>query len=403
MLLRRTYTREEVRDSKTVAANIARGPVEAAASDALVTGDAAAVQRMDSVVRGAVLDPVVVAVKLWTGSGRIVYSTDTGQIGTIASLDPEDTSPLRTGAITTDISDRLGEADDAPERALHRHLLEVYLPVHTPSGTPLLLEAYVQFTGINHDARSILLDSLPTLIGALVLLELIQLPLALSLARRVQRAEHRQDELLERALAASDTERKRIAGDLHDGVVQDLAALNFTLTEAADMVDGDADPALSAALRQGASTTRRSIQALRSLFVNIYPPNLREAGLPSALGDLVSAAARNGTEVDVQVAPDLSLSDRTETLIYRTAQEAVRNALQHAHARHVGVTVSRAGDQVVLEVVDDGRGFTPASETTADGHLGLRLMSEFAADLHGSLSVESEPGAGTRVRLAVPA
>jgi len=355
-------------------------------------------------VHGEVLDTVVVALKVWTASQRIVYSTDRGQIGTSDALDAKDMGPLGDGRITTDVSNRLGEADDAPERALHRHLLEVYVPIKTPSGTPLLLEAYVQFTGIDHDARSILLDSLPTLVGALVLLELIQLPLALSLARRVRRAEHRQDQLLERALAASDAERRRIAGDLHDGVVQDLAALNFTLTEAADRVDPSRDPALSVALHQGSATTRRSIQALRSLLVNIYPPNLRDAGLTSALEDLVSAAGRNGTEVDVRVDPELALADRTETLIYRTAQEAVRNALQHAEARHVSVSVTRTGDGVVLEVVDDGRGFDrrPDASATADGHLGLRLMSELAADLDGSLSVDTQPGVGTRVRLEVP-
>jgi signal transduction histidine kinase len=403
MFLRHTYVNTEIRDAKTVTANIVRGPVQAAATDQLLQGDAGELARMDDEVRRDVIGTVVIAVKLWSVDGRIVYSTDRDQIGARDPLDRTDTEPLRDGHITGDVS-RLSEPDDAPERRLGRQLLEVYQVVRTPTGTPLLLESYVEFAPIRDGARSILVSSIPVLLGALVVFELVQVPLAMSMARRVQRAERREDALLEQALTASDNERRRIASDLHDGVVQDLAGLNYTLTEAADSAASREDDELAQALLSAAGTTRQSIQALRTLFVQIYPANLRNAGLASALADLVGSIATNRTATTVEVAPGLNLGDRVEALIYRAAQEAIRNAAHHANASMVSVSVSESGNEAVLEVVDDGRGFTPGDylDPSTDGHLGLRLISEWATDLDGRLFIISAPDRGTRLRLEVP-
>jgi signal transduction histidine kinase len=398
MLLARTYRSEELGDAEAVADALARGPVEASLSDGVVTGDAPAVALLDGTVRHEVLGKVVVAVKLRVPGGAYVYSTDPGVVGTDPPLDSTDTEPLRTGRPSGDFS-TLHEADDAPERAIGLHLIEVYDVVHTPTGSPLLLETYVAFSAVRSE-QSIFVRSLPALIGALVLLEAVQLPLALSLLRRVQRAERRRDELFEHAMSVSEAERQRIAHDLHDGVVQDLAALNFSLTQLAAHVGAD-DAESAAALRQAATTTRRSIQALRNLLVDLYPASLHDAGLSTALHDL-AAANLPDTRSHVWVDPSLELTDGVQALIFRGAQEAVRNAARHAGATTLDVSVAREGRAVVLEVVDDGRGFRAPVNGAANGHMGLRLLSSLAAGVGGRLDVVSAPGEGTRVRMEVP-
>jgi len=111
------------------------------------------------------------------------------------------------------------------------------MPVHTPSGRPLLFETYLGFSDVAASGRKVWLAFLPALVVALLMLWLLQLPIALSLARRLRRAHAEREALLLRALNASDTERRVIAADLHDGVVQDLAGTSYALAVAAENVD----------------------------------------------------------------------------------------------------------------------------------------------------------------------
>jgi two-component system, NarL family, sensor kinase len=401
VLLARAATDHQKREAEAQAQVLVRGPLAASVSDGVVTGEPGAVALLDSEVRKEVLGQLVVGVKLRLPSGRYVYSSDPGLPGTAAA--EADLQPLLDGKVTADVT-ALTEADDAPERALHQQLFQVYSIVHTPLGQPLILETYVRSSGAT-PSRSLFIESIPARVGGLIVLEAMQVPLALSLARRVQHAEDRQEQLLEHAVAASDAERRRIVGDLHDGVVQELAGLNFSLTRVADRVDATGDEDAAKILREAASTTRRNIQALRSLLVDIYPANLREEGLFTALSDL-AAGTMSQAKTDVFVDPALELTPTTEALVYRAAQEAVRNAARHSGARTLAVTVAREGDDVVLSVVDDGCGFDAAgrlAKEPANGHLGLRLLAELASGADGQLEVDSAPGKGTHLRFAVRA
>jgi signal transduction histidine kinase len=234
---------------------------------------------------------------------------------------------------------------------------------------------------------------------------LLQLPVALSLARRLRRAHAEREALLLRALNASDVERRVIAADLHDGVVQDLAGASYALAVAAEKVDRTPANELASALRTGANATRQSMRQLRSLLVEIYPPNLRDAGLEPALNDLAAKAVARGVAVDVDVADGVRPSDEVERLVFRTAQEALRNVVEHAGAETCSIDVHANGSGVELVVADDGRGFerTVLDERRAQGHLGLALLVDQAADLGGSLDIDTTTGAGTRVTLRLPA
>jgi signal transduction histidine kinase len=160
-------------------------------------------------------------------------------------------------------------------------------------------------------------------------------------------------------------------------------------------------------VERAAVDTRQSIRELRTLLVDIYPPNLRRAGLVAALSDLVASmpdgAPRVAVDVDPHVEPELS--GNAEPLLYRTAQEALRNVISHADAAHVAVTLARDNGSARLTVTDDGRGFVPRELEKTDSmrrHFGLRILRDLAADAGGQLTIDSRPGGGTTVEIQVP-
>jgi signal transduction histidine kinase len=144
------------------------------------------------------------------------------------------------------------------------------------------------------------------------------------------------------------------------------------------------------------------VRALRSLLVEIYPPSLRQAGLASALSDLVTAVAARGLETRVDTPEELDLDPEGEALLFRVAQESVRNAVVHAGAHRLTVVVSQDADRTDLTVADDGRGFDPARVGAGGGHFGLALLRDLAHERKAKLSIDSAPGAGTRVSIEVP-
>ena len=118
---------------------------------------------------------------------------------------------------------------------------------------------------------------------------------------------------------------------------------------------------------------------------------------------LLAPLGARGIAAHLDVAPHLDARDAAERLIFRTAQEALRNAVAHAEARSIWVHVVAAGRRAIVSVRDDGRGFdaTDVERRRATGHVGLALLADRARDLGGTLEVESAVGAGTCVRLEV--
>jgi signal transduction histidine kinase len=174
---------------------------------------------------------------------------------------------------------------------------------------------------------------------------------------------------------------------------------------AAATEEGHGEAELRRALSDGAAGTRNAIRQLRSLLLEIYPPALHDQGLAAALPDLAAPLTARGLDVDMTIADGLTLPTESERLLFRTAQEAMRNAASHARAQHVRVRVDRRDDRVVLSVSDDGQGFDPGSLAArrAEGHLGLALLDELATSAGGHLHVDSAPGQGTTVEVEVPA
>jgi two-component system, NarL family, sensor kinase len=402
-LQRHAARQDAIKDASTLAKLAGQGILEPNATQSLLDGDPRAIHDLDLIVARKIKtkESGIVRVKLWDETGRVIYSDNHALIGSRFALPEEERDALRTGESEAELTD-LNRDENRPD-TLHGKLLEVYLPIRATTGQRLLFELYQAQRSVTDTAQKTFLAFAPALIGALLLLQLLQLPLAYRMARTLHDNRQEREELLLRALAASDTERRRIASDLHDGVVQDLAGTSYALAAAADRIDGQA-PTVSEALRDGARQTRRSIRQLRSLLVDIYPPDLHRAGLAAALSDLVAPLESRGVQARVDLPPGLRLEPDHEALMFRTAQEALRNVMAHSDAHCVDVSVILENSHAGLTIADDGRGFTPdvAQAARDDGHLGLRVLADMAHDAGGRLDIDSQPGRGTRVCLEVP-
>jgi signal transduction histidine kinase len=399
LLFRQVGEEESVRDARGLTEALGHAAIEPNLTAALVRGDPAAVARFDRFVRGRVLRDPVVRVKLWTAAGRIVYSDEPRLIGSVYPFGEDDRQALGTDEVEAEESD-LSRPENRFERD-YGELLEVYMPVHLPGGDPLKFEAYLRREAVAADAGRIWRGFAPLLGAALLLLWAVQIPMARSLAGRLRRSQEEREQLLLAALDASNAERRRIAGDLHDGVVQDLAGTSMSLSAAADTAT-DAD--LARTLDDAAQQTRRSMRQLRSLLVEIYPPNLHTAGLEPALHDLLAPLLARGIDARLESSVPADLPREAEQVIFRTAQEALRNVLDHAGAQSARVVLEAPNGTVRLSIEDDGRGFSAdeAERRREEGHLGLALLADRAAALGGRLDLESQPGQGTRILLEVP-
>jgi two-component system, NarL family, sensor kinase len=392
--------REALADARRTTDLLATAVIDPFLTPQLVAGDPGAIARLQRVVRARLLDAALVRIKIWTPDGRILFSDEPRLIGESYPLGADEQAALTRGSTEADLSDA-----SAPENRYERglgQLLEVYRPVQTSAGQPLLFETYSRLDVVAARGSDLWRTFAPIIVGVVVLVLLIQIPLAWWMVRRLRESQRERERLLHRALDASDDERRRIAANLHDGVVQDLAGASLALAGAADAASRDRQPSATV-LRQASVAVREAIGGLRSVLFEIYPPNLRTTNLPAALGDLVAPMAARGLDVAVTVGPDVDLDADTEALLFRVAQETLRSAAKHARARRVLLDVRRLDTDVVMTVTDDGIGFDPqvVVAASAPGHVGLALVADLATSAGADLDVAAASGRGTSVRLTV--
>jgi two-component system, NarL family, sensor kinase len=368
--------------------------------DALLAGDPAAIAKVDTVVRRYVVRASLVRVKIWSEDGTIIYSNEPRLIGMRFALGADEREVLRGTLLVDAAPSDLSQPENRYET--ERRLLEVYRAVKLPSGAPVLFESYFLYDDVRSTGRDLWTQFAPIAVGALLVLELVQIPFAISLARRLRSGQRQRERLLQHAIESSDAERRRIASDLHDGAVQDLTGVSMSLAAASRRAPSD--PSATVMVEAGARI-RETVKSLRSMLVDIYPPNLHEEGLESALADLLGALHNRGIVTHLSVDADARhLSREVVSLLYRGAQEAIRNATAHAHANEVTVTVRVRAHDAELVVEDDGRGFD--AEVMADrarrGHVGLRSLVDLIQDADGDVEIRSQSGRGTLVRVSVP-
>ena len=197
-------------------------------------------------------------------------------------------------------------------------------------------------------------------------------------------------------------ERAALARELHDAMTQKLFSLNLVAEAAAGAVASD-PAAAEEHIRSVQGLARETLAELRSLIVDLRPADLGADGLVAALRTHVDVVRRvHGVPVDLHGGTDRRLDPERERQAFRIAQEALHNAVRHAGAGRVDVTVTGGEQALVLTVADDGRGFDPADVVARGTSLGLTSMRDRARMIGAHLAVESRPGAGTTVRLEIP-
>lgn len=212
--------------------------------------------------------------------------------------------------------------------------------------------------------------------------------------------------LLESTLHHGESERVRIAAELHDGPVQRLAALGYLLERAVRVGRrGSSEPA-AALVEEALVELSAEVSGLRQLMSDLRPPALDEGGLENALRDHLTGVFAD-TGVVVGLVSDLGaerLPAASETVLYRVAQEALLNIRRHAAARRVGVLLERREGAILLSIDDDGVGFCPddARARMREGHFGLVGMRERVELAGGGWHLDSTPGSGTRITAILP-
>ena len=395
VIAQRVAQDEALRDATELGQAMARLSVEPLLADSDLARSVG-LSELDELARQKLMTEPVVAVRLWNPDGTIAYATDPRLIGRHFGLGEEEVEILTTGGVEAELSD-LSKPENEFERRFGE-LVEVYLPVQDGAGRRYLFEIYTRQSAITQAGQRIMAAFTPVLVGSLVVLTGILILLAWRMARRLQQDAADREQLLHRALDSSETERRRIAADLHDGVVQDLAGVTYAL---AALSDQTADPGVSAKLDRTATTTRGAVRSLRSLLVDIYPQSLSEAGLAAALTDLLSALPPpiQGT---LSMPQPIALGDEQQAAVYRAARESLQNVAKHSQATSVLMSVMATADGgATLIVADDGIGFVPGD--VAAGHLGVSLLRDLAVSVGGSFLLEAAPGEGTTVTFTVPA
>ena len=197
------------------------------------------------------------------------------------------------------------------------------------------------------------------------------------------------------------SERNRLALELHDAVSQKLFSLVLTAEAAATLVGRDADSA-GEQLARLKMLAQEALDELRGLIFELRPPDLERDGLCGVLRKHVDVLRqRQSGEINLELEDGIGGDPERDAEILRIAQEALHNALRHAGAEHVTVRLRADNEELVLEVEDDGVGFDPSAPELRSKRLGLTSMEERATRLGGRLEIDSRPGAGTSVHLAV--
>jgi PAS domain S-box-containing protein len=222
--------------------------------------------------------------------------------------------------------------------------------------------------------------------------------------RRRTEAERRR--LLGRVYEAQEGQDRRLAADLHDGHVQSLAAIGFKLEQARLRLGASGSPEVDELLWQVTKDLSAEVTSLRRTIGRLRPLVLVEDGLEAALREEAKSACNRAALATCEVTSELEgrLDPVVETALFRVAQQALANVVDHAEATHVLVAIERTARGVVLRVSDDGCGFDPDHvQVLADiAHFGLIAMRERVEALGGRFRVTTGPGRGTVVEARLP-
>ena len=409
----RTVARSEaLKDAERITsrlANILVGPI----LDDALSGDPGALQELDRNIDSRMADGYLTEVTIWDGDGRVVYADNADEIGQQIEPPAEVTAAINDGVISSAFEDQ-PEASDIDYDPDSPGFVEVYVPFGAPGESRYAFEAYYDYARVDDAADSLLWQLVPLVLIPLLLLQFIQSPIPVSLARRVRGHEEERSTLLERTLAVSDKERARVAADLHDGPIQDLAGVTYALDAVSLTVLQEHRPLM----RDVQDTVTHAVRSLRKLMIDLYPPDLSADQLPSTISNLAVPLRDRSIDVAIEIGPLPDLDSDTVTTLYRVAREAIVNIVEHSGATHVRISLQVTDNQhvvkpaglaagtdavVQLTIADNGIGLdTSRIDRREEGHLGLRLLIDRVKDLGGEIILTSVPDGGTTIQAVLP-
>ncbi len=231
------------------------------------------------------------------------------------------------------------------------------------------------------------------------------------LHRQLVSRERAHENFVEQVIEAQELERRRLAGDIHDGISQRLVTLSYHLdaaTQAARSVD-DRD-SLNEQLDRARELAALTLQEARAAISGLRPPVLDDLGLSGGLASLARSIPQVGIDLDLRTdLAETRLPDHIELALYRIAQECLQNVVKHAEATRARLTFTmirgNRGEAARLEIVDDGVGFDTLEHPLGGdemGGYGLLSMAERAEIVGGRLNIRSRPGSGTTVTATIP-
>ncbi|MFN8531628.1 MAG: sensor histidine kinase [Anaerolineae bacterium] len=233
--------------------------------------------------------------------------------------------------------------------------------------------------------------------------EIRQLQQSLQRMTTVIREGQNREEAFRNALTESqEHERMRIAHEIHDDTIQSLVLVAHSIERGLQTCDGSQSKALTTHLKQARSQLVESIERLRRLIANLRPAVLDELGLVTAIEMLCEDHPNLEFHL---VGSSQEIDPLQELAIFRTAQEAIRNAERHGEAKHISAALTYTPVSVTLEVCDDGAGFEvphQLQELAAQGHYGLMGIRERVRHLGGTLNITSQWNHGTQLRASFP-
>jgi len=409
---------QALRRAEQYGASIARSVIAPRVTRGVEQGDTDALVALNTQVRHRMADDTTIQrIKVWSANGRILYCDDPIQMGLQFPLDEDDLDALTTGGVDSDISD-LDKSENVYDRGFGESL-EVYAGVRDSSGDPILVETYFVANRLHADEAALIRRVVPVVLVAVVALGLLLVPLAFTLARRVSRYERERQSMIRIAVEASSAERRRVAGELHDGVIQDLAGVGYALSSIdsqlvtfgrsnGERTAGDPEPAppidrMLTTLHTAQRLVHDDLLALRELTGLQYAADSPAVDPEAALRVVADHVAAEGTPVELVVGPLPELPPAHRAALIRIGREAMRNAAKHAPGSDVVLTLIVSGGTVVLTVVDDGPGFDPHNAVgPVEGHIGLALLADAAEGAGGRLDVRSRSGHGTTIKATIP-
>jgi signal transduction histidine kinase len=221
---------------------------------------------------------------------------------------------------------------------------------------------------------------------------------------RLEESRQERERLLERTVEIAEHERINLAGDLHDGPIQQLTVVALMLDQLTGRIGRGELDQTQAAIAQIRENVSGQMTSLRVMMVELRPPMLDEGGISAGLHDLAESVLSDtrltwdvrSTIGNARFAPEI------ETVAYRVAREALVNIRKHAEATDVDVILEHDRDTLHLVIADNGKGFTRPEGTRTGEHSGLLGIEERLASIGGTCALHTAPGTGTRWEASLP-